>query len=92
MGHKLQKETGMGLLARDRDHLQVILSFFTKTKNVANTSFVFVCADTVKDWNSITMKTMDSSATGGEYSYLHALMQQKLRVILWFLGDSDLSM
>lgn len=35
----------MGLLARERDYLQMILSvFLTKAENVANTSFgVFLC-------------------------------------------------
>lgn len=83
----------MGLLARDRDYLQVSLSVFILLKLRCSKHFLwgFFCADMVKDWNSIKMRTMGSSATGGECSCLRALMQQKLRVIPCSLGDSDLS-
>lgn len=59
----------MGLLARDRDYLQVSLSIFILLKLRCSEHFLwgffFFFADMVKDWNSITMRTVDSSATGG---------------------------
>lgn len=82
MGQKLQRETRwncqqeMGLFAGYSFNFYLI-----KAKNVAKPSFVFLSAVSVKAWNSSTVRTVHSSATGGECSYQRGLMLHKLRGI-----------
>lgn len=66
----------MKLPARDGDYLQIILStfIFIKANSVAKPAFFVFSAFSAGAWNSSMVRTMESSATGGECSRQYDLM------------------
>lgn len=86
MGQKLQRWTRWNCQQEIGIICRLFVQLLSQAKNVAKPSFVFFSAVSVKAWNSSTVRTMGSSATGGECSYQHVLMQHKLRGIPCFMS------